>query len=655
MRVVYLRVALFLVSFGYLAVGAMGFEIVSKGSGKATIVVPERSSPVVRYAAEELQKHIDLATGVKLPIVPDATAAGGSGPFIYVGPCSQLSEMNIALQEFGKNEYIVKTTGNEIVLAGKDDIKNPLKDDFSSMGSLLAVYKWIQGNLGARWIWPGDLGTYVPKVDTLQSGEENETVGRPKLAHSRLRFSEEGVGAWTWNDPAKKNRFVKETSAWLRRHGFVRSTSLEYDHAYQRYWELFGKDHPEFFAMSPQGKRGPVDERADLVQMCVSDPGLHKQIIADWLVQRQNQPTKEWINGCENDRRDIDLPCYCEKCREWDSKQARKVSEGNQWFIQEAKADGKGEDDAERTVSDRYAKFWLELQKEGMKTDPEAKVFGLAYAGYSDPPLETKLNERIIVGIVPPYDLPSDLGDRSRFREIWDGWAGTGAKLFLRPNYTLDGYCLPYVFAHQLGEEYQYAAKNGMIATDFDSLNSMWGVQGPNIYVLGRLNESPEVPVDELLGEFYSAFGPASEEIKAYFDFWESVTSGRNAEFKQKYPAGGWATMSRVGNFLFTPEKFAKGRELLAAAKSKANGQDEFARRVDYLSVWLTHADLAATALTAHQAFNKYPSKENKQAMADAKKAVDEYREAHPEEFSAANLPSLNQLEQWVGWRAPAS
>jgi hypothetical protein len=189
-----------------------------------------------------------------------------------------------------------------------------------------------------------------------------------------------------------------------------------------------------------------------------------------------------------------------------------------------------------------------------------------------------------------------------------------------------------------------------MIATDFDSLTSMWGVQGPNAYILGRLNESPDVSIDDLLGEFYSAFGPAAGDIKDYFDFWEGVTLERDAEFNRKH-AGGWATMSRAGNILFTPEKFAKGREFLAAAMMKTSDRGEFAERVKYLSVWLDHAELSMKTLIAHQNSKKSPSAENQRELADAKKALDEFRESHPEEFAAANLPLLSQLEQWVGWR----
>lgn len=634
-------------------VGAANFDIVSGGVGKATIVISAKPTPVVRYASAELQKHIQLATGAELPIISEAEVEG-SGPFIFVGPSKQVNDANIRIQDLGKNEYVIKTSDQSIILAGKDDYINPLRDDFGSMGSLLAVNKWVQDKLGARWIWPGDLGTYVPKQDTLKSGENAENLGRPKLEHSRLRFSA-GVGSWTWNEsggPAREARFMQENSAWLRRHGFVRTISLEYDHAYIRFWERFGQEHPEFFAMQKNGKRGPIDDRVDLVQMCVSNAGLQDQIIADWVEQREKEPYRQWINGCENDRRDIDLPCYCEQCRAWDSKLASKVSDGNQWFIQSPKPDGTQDDEEERAVSDRYAKFWMELQKKGEKIDPNAMVYGLAYAGYSDPPLETKLNDRIIVGIVPPYDLPTDSKNRSRFREIWDEWANTGAKLFLRPNYTLDGYCLPYVFPHQLAEEYVHAANHGMIATDFDSLTSMWGVQGPTAYVLGRLNESPETPVDQLLGEFYSAFGPAAADIKAYFDFWESVTLERDNEFNKKYTSG-WATMSRYGNILYTPERFAKGKEILAAALEKTSDQGEYADRVKYLSVWLTHAELSMKALTAHQNYTKLPSSGNQRELEEAKKAVDEFRAAHAEEFSAANLPLLNQLEQWVGWRAP--
>ena len=84
-------------------------------------------------------------------------------------------------------------------------------------------------------------------------------------------------------------------------------------------------------------------------------------------------------------------------------------------------------------------------------------------------------------------------------KQQWDGWRNTGARMFLRTNHLLDGYCMPFVFAHQFADEFQHAMRNGMVATDFDSLTGQWAAQGPNLYTAARLHVRPEAPVDEVL------------------------------------------------------------------------------------------------------------------------------------------------------------
>ena len=48
--------------------------LVENGEGLAVIVVPDEASSVVQNAAQELQYHIERASGAALPIVPASPA-----------------------------------------------------------------------------------------------------------------------------------------------------------------------------------------------------------------------------------------------------------------------------------------------------------------------------------------------------------------------------------------------------------------------------------------------------------------------------------------------------------------------------------------------------------------------------------------------------
>jgi hypothetical protein len=640
-----------------------GFKLIENGTARAIIVTPDTPSGVVKYAATELQQHIERATGTALEIASEKNAAGSTHPNrIYLGPVNAAKAAGINTDGLPLNGFRTKTTANALFLLGSDnaglptdpgtasrarswknfEIGTPPLDDTASAGTLFAVYDWLENQLGARWLWPGDLGTVIAKTKTVGAGATGTRQQLPALIHSQPRLS-----AWPGMDPTKRDQYIYDTSAWLRRQRFVRSVSFHYGHGYTKYWERFGATNPEFFAQREDGKREPFNsQRPSLVQLCVSNPGLHRQIIADWLVQRRDKPALPWINGVENDKTANDPACTCDVCRSWDPKNP-VATDGNPWLAGAETA--KDASAPKLSLSDRYARFYLALQEEGKKHDHDATVIGYAYADYTQPPVETKLNKNIIIGIVPAYSFPLEEKDREKFRKLWDGWAKTGARLYLRPNYTLPGYAMPYNYAAQFGTEFKYGVENGMIGTDFDSLTGMWGVQSIDYYMMGRLNTKPEMSVQEVLNEYYNAFGPAAPQIKQYFEHWEAVTARADSDFKKR-TAGGWAFISKGGDEVYTPDSFQTGNAILANAKTAAANDPETLARVDYLQQWLTHAELCMKALSAYHAHKAAPrDAELKATFENAKATVDAFREANSDLI--VNVGLLRRLEVWSGWR----
>ena len=621
-----------------------GFKVVENGQARAVLVTPDAASAVVAYAATELQSHIERATGARLAIVSERDAeASALKNRIYLGACRAGEKAGIKVDDLPPNGFHQKIAADAMFLFGKDGDKGaPPLDDAVSMGTLFAVYDWLERQIGARWLWPGDFGTVVTKTQNLSSGAIFDGIVVPALIHSRAR-----IDGWSNMNP-DKDKYIYETSVWMRRQRFARGVSFQYGHAYTKYWERFGSTHPEYFALRPDGVRAPFDpKRPELVQMCVSNPGLHRQIIDDWLIQRKEKPSLAWINGIENDKTANDPACTCDVCRSWDAKQSA-TDKKNLW-LNGAETAKSALSPPQVSLSDRYARFWLALQEEGKKHDPAATVIGYAYADYTEPPLEAKMNQNIIVGIVPPYIFPIDEKMKVEARALWDGWNETGARLYLRPNYFLAGYDMPYIFAEQFGEEFQYDAQHGMIATDFDSLLGMWGVQGPNFYVMARLNVQPQRKVSEVLDEYYSGFGAAARPVREYFNFWQTVTQKCDNAFWTK-SAGGWAAVSKSGDEVYTAATFQKGTQLLSKAKAAAASDAGAMRRIEFLGAWLEHAELSMKTLAAFHAQQKNPTDEKLQTdFAQAKAALDDYRKAHRDDIE--NVGVLRQLEVWSGWR----
>ena len=653
------------------AASQAGFAIVENGQVRAVIVASNEKSAVAAYAAQELQWHIEKATGAHLAIVAEIDEAKSTLPYrIYVGQSTASKKAGIVADDLPENSYRSKIDSSAIYFVGKDDRGRaddpsfssgrwaafktgelPL-DDTVSMGTLFAVYDWLETQLNVKWLWPDESGTVITKTKTLLSGKSVAKTVKPELIFAQARLN-----TWDGMDLERRPKYVHDTSVWLRRQHFARGMAVGgsgQGHAFGQYWKRFGETHPEYFAMLPNGKREPHNpKRPNLVQMCVSNAGFHKQVIADWLEQREKVPSRYMILGAENDRTAMDPPCQCEFCHAWDPKNPKPpLVPENPWLSGNVPARNK--DWKQISVSNRYAKFWLALQKEGQKHDPDATVLALAYTDYSDPPVETKLNKNIIVGIVPAYTYPMSGQEQAEFQEVWDGWAATGATIYLRPNNFLTGFDLPHVYAKQFGQDFKHALQNGTVGTDFDSLVGMWGVQGINLYMMGRLTAHPEMSVDQVLHEYYSAFGAASGEIEKYFDHWDTVTAQITTDFR-KDAGGGWSPLSRAGDTFYTPATFAHGEELLHNARHKAGADSEVVARIDYLALWLENANLTMNTVSAFKLYKDNPTDARlKLNFENARTALDNYREAHADKI--VNVGFLHYLENWWRkWEAPAT
>jgi hypothetical protein len=112
-----------------------------------------------------------------------------------------------------------------------------------------------------------------------------------------------------------------------------------------------------------------------------------------------------------------------------------------------------------------------------------------------------------------------------------------------------------------------------------------------------RLHHRPTSAPDDLLAEYYGAFGPAAGAVKAYFDYWESyLMDGRPrlaAAFENRV-ASRWRSFAKVAHQVYPADCFAPGEALLAKAAVAAQSDREAAERVEFLRLGLAHAKLCA-------------------------------------------------------------
>ena len=185
------------------------------------------------------------------------------------------------------------------------------------------------------------------------------------------------------------------------------------------------------------------------------------------------------------------------------------------------------------------------------------------------------------------------------YRDQWLKWAKTGMSLVYGPNYLLNSYVTPNVTTRQSGEFFRLAAQNGLVGTNFRSYTFSWAAHGPMAYMHHRLQWSPDLEIETIRQEYFSAFGPAAADVERYFDYWENYAATRPPirDIKDD-PRGALTRLKRIrGHYLAYPiQRYPPARvdpgEVLEVVKQDPL-PEKAAERVEFLQAGLKHSLLA--------------------------------------------------------------
>ena len=489
-----------------LFAAVLGLSAVTVDPAKAEIVVDSKADGVVQFAAVELQKYVKTITGKKMPIVNKRSA--GKYGFLMGTPANVKLKPEEAVWEVGEKETRLygdstPTETNKILLSRVLSVR-------SRSGDLTAVYAFLEQQLGVLFKAPGPLGlSYTPAaVLKLKEGKYNWV---PAMTYRYLWPDRNQRGARRYDNkkgwqedkklrilpaefiPATKAEYEKkmfETLLWLKQQRMGRSEHYSFGHSFTRWWAMYGKNHPEYFALV-QGKRQPrFKGMGNRVKMCVSNPALWKQIVANWA---KNPQRGRFINICENDSGNY---CECKNCRALDMP----PRPGKKW-----------DDD----LSDRYIYFANNVLKEARKIDPNVAVCHYAYGVYRYPPRREKVDPSVYIGFVP------SLAELEELPAMYENWYKAGVrKIWLRPNDFHFATPLPMGFEKRMFETFKVGIKYGVIGTSYDSLQGFWDIAGLGDYLIARGNVDPSKDYEHWMKEFCSIYGDAAPEVRAYHDFW---------------------------------------------------------------------------------------------------------------------------------------
>jgi hypothetical protein len=194
----------------------------------------------------------------------------------------------------GPEEYVIRTQGGRLLLAGG-----------RPRGTLYAVYRFLQEQLGVRW--------YAPWFAHLPTRRELELSaldvrGRPAFEYRDPFWFPAFDGDW-----AARNGSNSQTARLKEKHG----GQVTYKGFVHTFYALvppdpYFKTHPEWFSLV-KGKR--VGERA---QLCTTDPALRDFIVERVRAWLRESPEARIISVSQNDHAGA---CECARCAALDERE----------------------------------------------------------------------------------------------------------------------------------------------------------------------------------------------------------------------------------------------------------------------------------------------------------------------------------------------
>jgi len=533
--------------------------IVDKEKVRSVILIDDKATEPVLLAVKELQHHVSKATGAQLEVrrVSEIDQIPSGFCLIHVGPSKLTDQLGLNINDIAPEWFRIYSDDKNLVFLGHDIKKSP--------STMWAVCDFLDRELGVRWLWPGELGTFVPKYESIILEKHLDINRGPELQQRRLRYGK--------ND--------KKVNTWLLHHRMGTRMIYRFGHAFGNWWEKYHEKHPEYFAVPPPGYKQPWP-RPERVKLNIGNPTVADRIIEEWIAAGKSD---NW-NVCPNDgsgwctskaSRALDSP-------ELTSKTAEEIWRGN--------AD----------LAPRFIKFWNSLLRRMRKLNPEVTLSTYAYSAYREAPKGIKLEPGMVMGIVHSFHAYDN----------WKAWHDAGAKMILRPNWWHMGAVAPHLPLHAAGNFFKFAYEHSIIGFDFDSLMPFWGTQGPYYYLIARLSVRPKLTVDEVIDEWCEAFGSAEPIIREYIDYWENFTEkaaypvpaggivpqNENGQYhtlakKHNLPlhplSGSW----RVMPYLYTDEVCSPAWEILKRAEQQAAGNSpEVLDRIQFLKDGLYHMEL---------------------------------------------------------------
>ena len=556
--------------------------LIDQGVCLAPIVVFQDVPPRTHDAAVTLADYLEKISGTRPDLIEGAPQPVPEHA-IWIGYQPVLKTLLPAIDfEFQHpEEILIAANENHLVIAGRDrwdpnhmEAKGRLAQKTGlqqEYGTANAVYTFLQDYLHVRWLWPGEIGEDLLPQKTI-AFEPFQFRYHPQIRSRSGMFVRLSLG----------DNKEGPDELWTR-YQRVQLNSLELagGHAFGHWWDKYHEQHPEYFALQPDGTRSP-HPTPNNTKLCDTNPAVWQQWLTEVEEALKADPTRRVFNVSPNDGYDFGH-CVCEKCLAWDHPDGKKFT----WRW-------RGKQEEWPALSDRQVTFANTLARMLENRFPDRQLFVQLHAyGYSRPaPIAAVPDENVIISSVANFHMRGDgvRDTRTESMEQFAAWAEKAPHLAWRPNLGNPvglQWGMPDVAMKHAAQDFRFVADHHCIGLFFDMFWFHWATQGPHYYLLAHLAWNPNADAAAVMDDYYTrGFGPAHEAVKAYWDLMEDTRQAVVEEVPNRHRA------YEIPKY-YTPQLLAHAEALLDQAVAKvADDPEIYRQRIEFLRAGLQHTRL---------------------------------------------------------------
>lgn len=546
------------------------------------VVVSRSAQRTTLLAAAEMTNYLSRVFSKPVPLAHAPTAGRAS---IVLGSNTWSDAAGIPQIPRKRDSFSYRVDGENVYLKGRDDSSKYAMDAYRSgntrdisrheMGTLFAVYWFLEEFAGCRFYFPGKHGTIVPVKEAL-SVPRGFGTREPDFAVRSVYMT--GDGGWP-DGTGKSTPCKPKTEQWMRLRLQTEEVPCCHGLIYAKLPERFGAEHPEWFQLSADGRRCVETAKSLLVgrQFCHTS-AIWNEIYLDAKAYFLGLPPESrnlqaWSRNTSGGKyfdvmlQDGFRECFCTNCQ---SRYDKSVSNY-----------------ATELIWERTAEVARRLKADGIA----GHVTQMAYWPYNGiPKVEIPENVLVMVAEHGPFSVGKPkLADEYEHIRAWTAKLN-GRKVWLW-NYPSKLYArafknIPQMCPRAWGRYYQGIAPC-IFGAFAESESDRPVFNYLNYYVFSRIGWDSTADIESIIDEHHRLmFGDAAPEMKKFYDslerHWMREISG-TIEQSPFGPVAKAPSFAEVWRNVYNAREIDRLERLFASGRAKLRAGSPEADRLEYV------------------------------------------------------------------------